>query len=126
MYVREAAIGQFESSNWRDDISLYFCPLAVDTLPCPCGHVGSHVRPYKLGGNRLDRSLYAGMTEVMYCVEYSFSPRLRDERACGTVAHVDDDVLVADVDSFEVETAACLARNSLKVGIEWLFLRHLL
>ena len=126
MYVRKAAGGDFKSSDWRDDVSLYFCPLAVDTLPCPCGYVGSHVRPYEFGGDRLDRSLYAGVTEIVYRVEYSLSPRLRDKRTCRTVAHVDDDVLVADVDSFEIEAAACLARNSLKVGIEWLFLRHLL
>ena len=101
--VREATVRDFESSNWRYNISLNFGSLTIYALPCPAGDVGSHVGPNEFGGDCLDGSLDAGMTEVVNRVEDSFPPCLGNEGTCRAVADVDDDVLLSDVDSFEVE-----------------------
>ena len=60
------------------------------------------------------------MSEAVDRVENLFSESLRDKRSRWTVTAVDDELVAAEVDAFEVETGPCIASDPPKVGVEGL------
>ena len=124
--MRKTAVGYFEVPDWRYDISLYFRTLAADALSCPAGYICFHIGPDEFRRYGLHRTLDARVAQSVDNVENSFSPCLRDERACGPITDVDDYLAVADVDFFKIEARPCLSGYGLEVRVQRLVASHVL
>ena len=98
----ETSVRDDEVANWRDCVACHFGALTVEALACPLGHVLAHRGPDNLGADGLARALHAGVSESMYGVKYCLAERQRYEWSRRTVADVDDQTGVADVDLLEV------------------------
>ena len=98
--------------------------LAILAFSGPTGDVLSDRRPYKFGADGLSSSLDSGVTQAVDSVEYASSPGVWHEGSCGTIRDVNDDLGVADVNFFEVESSASFCRDASVLRIEGLFPRH--
>ena len=90
-----------EVTDGRNDVSCDFCPLALLALSGPLGNVLAYRRPHELGTDGLTSSFYARMAETVDRVEYSASPRVRNERPSWTIGDVNENFGLTQVDLFE-------------------------
>ena len=114
----EASVGDDEVADWRDRVTCHFGALTVETLACPLGHILAHRRPDNLGADGLTRAFHAGMPKSVNGVKYSLAERQRYEWSSWTVANVNDEASVADVDLLEVQSRSCVVPDATEVRVE--------
>ena len=100
--------------------------LAVNTFPCPFGHISSHGGPNELGCNRLSGAVHAGVPEAMDNVEDASAPGVGNVWPCRTIRDVHDKDFASNVHLSEIQSRSRFVCEALIVRIQCLFSRQLL
>ena len=113
----KSAVRNDELADWRDCMSCNFRPLALEAFTSPFAGVLSHGWPDELVADGLPCPGDARMPQSMDEVEDSSPEGERNERASRTVALVDDEVGLTDVDGLELQSASRVFSEASKFGI---------
>ena len=100
--VLKSPVGHGKIADRRNRVSGYFCLLAGNAFSGPFSNVSVHLGPNHLGSDGLSGPFNPWVAQTVNGIKNLFPESQRNERARGSGATVDYEIMTTDVDALKV------------------------